>query len=375
MSTACLSTNATNDFVLDAPARTLFVATTDGVVTLERHEDSGWSVSGKSLEGDHVGALVFDAGTGNLFAARIPGTLVRSGDGGASWQDASPGVSERTTYSLRGFMRNGKTALFLGTEPVGLYRSEDGGASWADLSAIRTAPMHEKWQFPAPDFDPHLKTLAVDPRDPDIIYAGVEQGALLKTVDGGQSWRDLDEFVDYDHFVYKDIHQITLRPGNPDEVIITTGLGIYRSLNGGENWTQLTDGTFRIGYPDQLLYAPGDAQRMFVSGGFATPNFWVEQRTAKGTVMISEDGGQNWRAPAGGFPESRANVEAMSMCAFPGGYEIFAGTTEGDVFMSADKGESWTKIAAGLSPIGKPTHDFLIGGMGYGAPEETLPTG
>ena len=46
---------------------------------------------------------------------------------------------------------------------------------------------------------------------------------------------------------------------------------------------------------------------------------------------------------------------------------------KGEVFVSADKGESWQKIASGLPAIGKPTHDTLIVGMGYGSPEEALP--
>lgn len=375
MSTACLSTNATNSFILSAPPSVLQVATVDGLATLSRDASGAWSLAARSLEGNHISALHHDAASGTLLATRIPGGVLRSTDGGRTWTDASAGVSEPSTYSLRGFDQGGRTVLYLGTEPVGLYRSNDGGQSWTDLAAVRTAPMHERWQFPSPDHDPHLKTLAVDPRDPAVIYAGVEQGALLKSTDGGRTWRDLDQFVDYNHFVYKDIHQVTLRPGNPDEVVITTGLGMFRSLDGGETWSQLTDSSFRIGYPDQLVYAPDDANRMFVAGGFATPNFWVEQKTAKGTVMISEDGGKSWRLPASGFPESRANVEALTVCAFPGGYEIFAGTTEGEIFFSGDKGESWTRIASGLPAIGKPTHDMLIGGMGYGSPEEALPVG
>ncbi|OYW83367.1 MAG: hypothetical protein B7Z20_12700, partial [Sphingobium sp. 32-64-5] len=108
---------------------------------------------------------------------------------------------------------------------------------------------------------------------------------------------------------------------------------------------------------------------------FATPNFWVEQKTARGTVMISEDGGKSWREPASGFPESRANVEAMTLCAGPDGYGLFVGTTEGEVFASRDGGESWTLIAKGLPAIGKPTHDTLIAGVGYDVPEEALPAG
>jgi len=373
VSTACLSTNATNSFSLPTPVATLHVATVDGLATLARQADGSWSVAGRALEGNHISALDFDAGTGALIAARIPGGLLRSTDGGASWADASAGVAEPATYSLRGIDTANGRKLYLGTQPVGLYRSDDGAASWTDLAAVRVAPMHERWQFPSPEHDPHLKALALDPRDHQVIYAGVEQGGLLKSTDGGASWRDLDQFVDYNHFVYKDIHQVTLRPGNPDEVVITTGLGIYRSADGGEAWTQLTDSSFRIGYPDQLVYAPGNPQRMFVSGGFATPNFWVEQKTAKGTVMISEDGGETWRAPRAGFPESRANVECLTVCGHPGGYEIFAGTTEGEVFVSSDEGESWSRIAAGLPAIGKPTHDTLITGMGYGTPEEALP--
>lgn len=372
MSIACLSTNATNSFTLPAPPETLHVATIDGVATLQRAADGTWTLTAQALAGNHIAALHCDAGSGTLLAARIPGGLLCSTDGGATWLDSSPEVSEPATYSLRGFASGRETTLYLGTQPVGLYRSDDGGRTWTDLPAVRIAPMHERWQFPSPEHDPHLKTLAIDPRDPKVIYAGVEQGGLLKSVDGGATWRDLDQFIDYSHFVYKDIHQVTLRPGNPDEVVITTGLGIFRSPDGGENWSQLTDSNFRIGYPDQLLYAPDDANRMFVSGGFATPNFWVEQKTAKGTVMISENGGANWRAPLGGFPESRANVEALTVCAFPGGYEIFAGTTDGEIYVSSNKGENWALAIGGLPAIGKPTHDTLIVGMGYGTPEEAL---
>ena len=155
MTTACLSTNATNTFSLAAAPQVLHVATVSGVATLTRDASGAWSLSRHALEGDHISALNYNAASGTLIAARIPGGLVRSTDGGASWADSSPGVSEPSTYSLRGFDVEGKTVLYLGTEPVGLYRSEDGGQSWTDLAAVRTAPMHERWQFPSPDHDPH----------------------------------------------------------------------------------------------------------------------------------------------------------------------------------------------------------------------------
>ena len=53
------------------------------------------------------------------------------------------------------------------------------------------------------------------------------------------------------------MHQIVLRPNHPDEVYMTGGMGLYRSMDGGENWTHLTERHgFRIGYPDKLIFAP-----------------------------------------------------------------------------------------------------------------------
>ncbi len=365
MSTVCLSTNGTNHFTLAEPASTVFVATIEGVAELRRDAAGNWSVARRSLDGSHVSSLTIDP-VGGVFAAVMPGTLMYSADGGASWEARANGIKEGGMYSLRCLPHGDGARIYVGTQPVGLYRSDDGGQSWQDLAGVRIAPLHETWRFPAPGHEPHLKTLAVDPRDPNTLYAGVEQGALLKSVDGGETWSDLDEFVDYEHFVYKDIHQVMLRPSNPDEVFITTGLGIFHSTNRGVNWEQLTDSSFRIGYPDQLLFAPGNDSRMFVSGGFATPNFWIEEKSAKGTIMLSEDAGRTWRAPRGGFPEGRANVEAMTMCAFPGGYEILAGTSDGEVYLSRDEGETWQLIVQGLSPVSKPTHDTLIAGVAYG---------
>lgn len=372
MTIACLSTNSTNHFVSEKAVTTLFIATTNGVVRAERDADGQWTSTAAGLEGSHVAALVHDASSGLLYAAQMPGTVMASADGGCSWSMRSTGIKEGGAYSLRCYPREEGSTLYVGTQPVGLYRSIDGGENWDDLASVRTAPLHDTWRFPAPGHEPHLKTLAVDPRDSDVLYAGVEQGALLKSTDGGRTWSDLDEFVDYDNFVYKDIHQVLLRPSNPDHIYITTGLGIFHSGNGGQNWEQLTNSEFRIGYPDQLLFAPGNDQHMIVSGGFAIPFYWVESRSAKGTVRISDDGGRTWHEPAGGFPEGKANVEAMSICAHDGGYEIFAGTTDGEVLHSVDGGENWAVIIRGIAPVSKPTHDTLIAGEAYkGAPEPT----
>ncbi|MDX9875246.1 MAG: hypothetical protein RBS88_10085, partial [Spongiibacteraceae bacterium] len=129
---------------------------------------------------------------------------------------------------------------------------------------------------------------------------------------------------------------------------------------------QFTDLEFRIGYPDQLIFAPDNPKVVFMSGAQDAPFNWIERNSANGTVVISEDGGRNWRAPKNGFPEGRANVEAMAIYTNDQGFQLFAGTTDGDVFASSDRGETWERIIEGLSAVSKPTHDTLIAGVSYG---------
>src|SRR3712207_7857887 len=55
---------------------------------------------------------------------------------------------------------------------------------------------------------------------------------------------------------------------------------------------------------------------------------------------------RTWELVTRGLPDHmRCNIEALSMAAWPGGFDVFAGTTDGDVFTTEDQGESWSRIA------------------------------
>ncbi len=88
-------------------------------------------------------------------------------------------------FSLQCSIRGGEVTLLAGTEPVMLFSSTDYGRSWHAHPAIAELAGREKWTFPAPPHAAHLKSIAVHPAQPDIYYACIEQGALLKTSDGG----------------------------------------------------------------------------------------------------------------------------------------------------------------------------------------------
>ena len=357
--TVCLSPNGMNVYREDAPPTRLLVGTRGGVSVLERSDArSDWRVSSQVLEGQHISSLLIEPARHTVFAGVHWGGLYASEDDGATWERRTNGIPHEHVFTVRYQQRpDGSVRVFAGTEPVSLYWTEDQGRTWHDLPSLREVPGQELWTFPPPPHVAHTKTMAFDPRDPDAFFLGVEQGALFKTTDGGRTWTELKGFSDVGDPIYSDVHQIVLRPSNPDEIYMATGAGLYYSPDEGQTWQQLTGGDFRIGYPDQLIFSPEDDRVLFLAGSRDTPGTWRQSHHADGTIMRSRDGGRTWETCGRGLPDNlRANVEAMSLAAYPGGFSLFAGTTDGEMYGSDDRGETWTLIARELDAISKVGH-------------------
>jgi len=249
------------------------------------------------------------------------------------------------------------TVIYAGTEPASLFRSADDGESWTELPGIKQSEGRELWRFPGPPHLAHVKMMAIDERDSQIIYAAVEQGALLKSTDGGSTWRELDSYSKPTDWTYRDIHQIVIHPEKSAEIFMTTGMGLYHSLDAGETWDHRTDNTFRIGYPDHFVVSPLDGDTIFMSGAAHNPGVWRQSHRAEPMIMTSRDRARSWTDTSSGLPDDRrANIEAMGMATYPGGFTLFAGTTDGDVFASDDQAQHWTLVAGGLGPVSKVYH-------------------
>ncbi|HEY0583463.1 MAG TPA: glycosyl hydrolase [Chloroflexota bacterium] len=354
----CLSPNGLNSYRGHASPTRLVIGTSNGVNVLERREPTaGWEPVGHALDGLHVSSLLHEPKHGGLFAGIHGGGLYFSDDEGRTWERRTNGLTEEHVFSLRYVDAPSGTIVYAGTEPAALFKTHDYGRTWEELPALRSVPGREKWTFPPPPHVAHTKTIAFDPRDAQTFYLGVEQGALLKTTDGGHSWRELDSFSRPDDQYYRDIHQVLLRPSNPDEVLMSGGIGLYYSPDGGQSWEHLTTDEFRIGYPDQLIFSPLDDRVLFMSGAATAPGNWRRTGRADGTIVRSRDLGRTWETADRGLPEPmRANVEAMSIQHYPSGFTLFAGTTDGEVYVSDDGAETWSLAASGLGAVSKGGH-------------------
>lgn len=123
----------------------------------------------------------------------------------------------------------GARTLWLGAH-TGLYRSEDRGGTWVAV------PLGAHGHGHAHD----VMAIAAHPTDPAILYVGTHEAGVLKTTDGGKTWRAVNAGL-----AGLDAHGLALAPNAPDKLhvlIRDKGAGVYRSSNGGDAWVRVDDG-------------------------------------------------------------------------------------------------------------------------------------
>jgi len=362
-----LSHSGPNVYSSSAPSREVLVGTRDGVAILERTA-AGWRVAHRALTDRHVSSIVVEPDSGTIFAgAFYDGGLHASTDGGRTWEPRDDGLTVPEVFSLAALRVGDRVRLFAGTEPAHLFYSDDLGRHWTELPALRDVPTVDSWSFPVPPHVAHTKFITFDPRDPNVIYACIEQGALLRSTDGGQSWRELNTLgyyrdKDRPREVFYDVHKAVIDPRDPRKIFASGGAGLYISADGGQTWERrMAPGWADDVYPDALVLHPRQPDLMFVAAAEHNPATWRQSGSAGGKIYRSRDAAQTWERVRGGLPEdTRHEYAALTLEDWGGSFSLFAATTGGAVYASDDGGECWELIAADLAPVSKKHHYQLV---------------
>lgn len=352
----CLSPGGNNVTLSQEPSKLVLVGTTKGVYILQRRDSSkSWETCGQSIPQCHIHALVFEPSSGLIFAGVHKGTIYASADLGENWELRDKGITQPDVYCLNSVRVGEFVRLYAGTEPAHLFFSDELGKSWRELPSLRSVSSVASWDYPAPPHIAHVKYITFDPKEPETIYACIEQGALLRSRDGGSSWEELEGF-------YKDVHRLVVLQSDPRKMYLASGDGIYYSATAGASWQHLTDRSSRIGYPDALIVHPKSENLVFIAGAATIPPLWSKKGSADSRIGRSRDGGRTWDYPINGLPERiKGNIEAMAINVWNGSSLLYAATTDGEIFLSDNEGESWTTIATGLAPIAKRKHHLNFG--------------
>ena len=147
--------------------------------------------------------------------------LFRSEDNGVTWETVDSPIGDKQVWSVAVDPKDSET-IFAGTRPEG-FRSRDGGKTWDKLSM--------GVNMECPIGTPRTTNIVVDPRDSNTIWAGIEVDGVYKSLDGGDNWVQMPE-LGPDPF-HGDIHGMAITESG---VYCTSPFGFATSHDEGESW-------------------------------------------------------------------------------------------------------------------------------------------
>lgn len=164
----------------------VLMATTGSGIERATQIDGAWETTPALPEHD-VRCLASD-GAASVLAATQGEGVWRSDDGGIQW---TPSGLDRQIVKSLSFCAAEPNTVYAGTKPPHVFRSDDGGHTWRELEAFRGIRGRSLWRQPAErPTTAYVQSLVCSPTDPDVVAAGIEAGAVVRTDEGGRSWSD-----------------------------------------------------------------------------------------------------------------------------------------------------------------------------------------
>ena len=357
--------------VLVGTKKGAFILTADG-------QRAHWAVSGPHFAGWEIYHLKGSpAAPDRLYASQSSGwfgqMIQRSSDGGKTWEtvgnefkyegvpgphkwyDGTPHPWEfKRIWHLEPSLTDPDT-VFAGAEDAALFRTKDGGRTWQELSGLRSVKGH-LWQPGAGGLGLH--TILLDPTDPNRIFIAISAAGAFRTEDGGATWQPANrglkspyELPDPEAEVGHCVHRIALHPSRPDVLFMQKHWDVMRSDNAGESWREISGNLpSDFGFPiDVHAHEPETIYVVPIKSD--SEHFPPE---GKLRVYRSRTGGNEWEALTQGLPQKDCYVNVLRDAMAVDSLEpcgIYFGTTGGQVYASADSGDTWNAIVRDLPAV------------------------
>jgi hypothetical protein len=315
------------------PRAAAIIAAHGGGVSRALRRGSEWQVEPTTTE---LPVRCLSAGPGGEVWAGTQGAGVyRSPDGGASWQPA--GLAGRIVKAVAPSPHDVRV-VYAGLKPASVWVTRDGGGSWSELEGFRRIRGRRFWLSPAESpGTAYVQGLGVSPTNPDLLVAGIEFGAVVRSSDGGATWSG------HRPGAIRDCHSLTFHATDGDRVY-EGGAGWRRPLaasrDGGESWWSPPGAKLWYGW--SAAADPVDADTMYVSAARGPVRAHGEG-SARAVIYRSRGGGP-WEALSGGLPTPLDGFP-YALLTDPGSPgHLYAGLSTGDVWFSADHGDRWAPL-------------------------------
>ena len=245
--------------------------------------------------------------------------------------------------------------VYAGVEDAALFRSTDGGENWKELPGLRGHGTGPKWQPGAGGMCLH--TIILDPANPQRIYIAISAAGAFRSDDGGASWKPINRGL-YSKYIPNPtaeighcVHHVAMNPKRSGVLFMQKHWDVMRSDDAGDNWTKIsgnlpTDFGFVIDVhahePETIHVVPikSDGEHFPPDG--------------KLRVFRSRTGGNEWEALTRGLPQKDCYVNVLRDAMAVDSLDecgVYFGTTGGQVYASADAGDSWNPIVRDLPAV------------------------
>jgi photosystem II stability/assembly factor-like uncharacterized protein len=337
-----------------------------------------WDVSGPHFAGWEIYHIKGSAvNPDRLYASQTSGwfgqVIQRSDDGGKTWApagnsfvyDGVPGTHQwydgtqhpwefTRVWYLEPSLSDAET-VYAGVEDAALFRSQDGGQSWHELSGLRSVKSH-LWQPGAGGMCLH--TILQDPGNPNRLFTAISAAGAFRTDDCGQTWRPVTqglvsayELPDPNAEVGHCVHNIAMHPARPNVLYMQKHWDVMRSDDSGESWYEIS-GNLPSDFGFPIAVHAHQPDTVYVVPIKSDSEHFPPD--GKLRVYRSRTGGNEWEALTNGLPQENCYVNVLRSALAVDTLDscgIYLGTTGGQVYASADSGDHWTPIVRDLPAV------------------------
>ena len=347
----------------------LYIATGEGVVTVKPNGKDSWEAEQKGLAAWDINELAVEqSAPGRVYAATRGDGVWRSDDFGETWTKPNRGKPGPGKVKCVTIDPHDANTIWAGTEPIGLWVSRDACESWSAIDSVWNVPEVAEVDYPVAAVEPHVRDIVIDPKDPNTIYLALQVGHMLKSTDGGATWKLLNKSVD------ADAHTIVPRPDDPQHLYLATGghssrghgsgtdpanvapdenaqgNALYESTDGGESWSPMAM-DFDREYAIPMVMHPSDPNVLYSSLATGNPGSWRKHEDGAQTILVrSRNGGASWQVLEADREITRNYAEAIAIDPQEPD-NVFVLTRKGQLFGSTDAGDTWKSLGVKVPEV------------------------
>ncbi|PYP89642.1 MAG: hypothetical protein DMF61_02950 [Blastocatellia bacterium AA13] len=357
--------------VLVGTRKGAFILTSDG-------NRKQWEISGPHFAGweiYHVKGSSVDPN--RLYASQSSAwfgqQIQRSDDGGKNWEpvgnkfvyEGDPGTHQwydgtarawefKRVWHLEPSLTDPDT-VYAGVEDAALFRSVDAGQTWEEMSGLRGHGSGPSWQPGAGGMCLH--SIIFDPSNPNRIFIAISAAGAFRSDDGGATWQPINNGL---HSLYIPnptaevghcVHHIAMHPARPSVLFMQKHWDVLRTDNGGDLWREIS-GNLPTDFGFVVDVHAHEPETVYVIPIKSDSEHYVHE--GKLRVYRSRTGGDDWEALTNGLPQSDCYVnvlrDAMAVDSLDS-CGIYFGTTGGQVYASADSGDNWSALVRDLPSV------------------------